>query len=289
MILRDWLRKAAATLRTAGRDAPGLAAALLAGQVLRLDRLGLVLADQRELSPEEARLLDALLERRKTGEPLAYILGWRAFYGRSFAVSPATLIPRPETEHLVEAALCLFPATDSLRFADCGTGSGCIAVTLAAERPAWIGLAVDLSGDALRVARSNALAHGTRDRLAFVRADMHTPVFRQASLDLLISNPPYVSSGEYVVLDEEVRREPPGALVPLSLTRRSDQGLESLERLIRRAREAVKPGGWIVLEHGSGQAEAVRLCLLRNNWENIGLERDLAGLNRLVYARRPVA
>lgn len=135
--------------------------------------------------------MTGLLRRRADGEPAAYLLGQREFYGRDFRVTPATLIPRPETEHLIEAALkgCGGPVS----FADLGTGSGCIAVTLCAERPDWHGLMVDLSGRALAVACQNAVRHNVRQRLQPVRADFTRPLLRPESLDLLVSNPPYVA------------------------------------------------------------------------------------------------
>jgi protein-(glutamine-N5) methyltransferase, release factor-specific len=288
--LGEWLRAASRRLSDAGRDAPRLAAELLAGAVLGLGRTGLVIEASRGLSGDEQARLEALLARRESGEPLAYILGKREFYGREFAVSPATLIPRPETEHLVETALEAFSDTASrVLFADLGTGSGCLAVTLAAERPAWRGLAADLSSPALAMAAANARAHGVADRLLFCRADMHAPLLRPHSLDLLVSNPPYVSHDEYERVSDEVRHEPPSALMPLSLAACSSGGLESLERLITVAGLALKPGGLLLLEHGCTQAEAVRLCLLHNNWRKIRTIRDLAGHDRLTAARKAVA
>ena len=288
MTLSLWLREAARSLHEAGRDAPRLTAELLAGNVLGLARIELLLAADRLLLPAERQELDALLARRRAGEPLAYILGTREFYGRDFAVSPATLVPRPETEHLVDAVLRRVPADRAVRFADCGTGSGCIALTLAAERPVWSGLAVDCSAEALRVARNNAARHGVCDRVRFVRANMHLPLFRPESLDVLVSNPPYVSREDYEQTATEVRHEPANALMPLDLAS-SPTGLESLERLVAAAWVCLLPGGWLALEYGSDQAEAVRLCLLRNKWDSIGQECDLAGLDRLVCARKPVS
>lgn len=288
IFLGSWLRDAARRLRNAGRDAPRLTADVLAAQVLGLDRPALFVQSGRELVPAERLRLEALLDRRLSGEPLAYILQSKEFYGRDFLVSPATLIPRPETEHLVQTALDMCPES-RLRFADLGTGSGCVAVTLAAERTGWTGAAVDISRPALDVARANARTHAVDDRLAFVLADMNRPLFRPASLDLIVSNPPYVSRPEYDCLAAEVLREPQQALVPVTLNPDSPSGMESLERIIQQAAGALVPGGRLCLEHGWEQAEAVRLCLSCNIWDIINTYQDIAGNNRGTSAVRTTA
>ncbi|WP_372435019.1 N5-glutamine methyltransferase family protein, partial [Nitratidesulfovibrio oxamicus] len=220
-------------------DAPRLTAELLVARALDLPRSDLLL--RLALHPASPVPHDALahvatlLARRATGEPTAHILGEREFYGRDFLVTPATLIPRPETELLVETALSLAPR--GARFADCGTGTGCIAVTLCAERDDLRGMACDISPDALAVAARNTVAHlgggmkpdgahpgqsvpdaarlAAFQRCQPVLADFTHPLFRDNVLDLLISNPPYVSEAEHAGLTPEVRdREPRTALVP---------------------------------------------------------------------------
>jgi release factor glutamine methyltransferase len=283
--LGAWLRCATRRLSLAGRDAPRLCAELLACRILRLRRTDMFIHDGRQLRAEDEALLERLLARRLAGEPLAYLLGEKEFYGRRFAVTADTLIPRPETELVIETALRLVPDSEA-HFADLGTGSGCIAVTLALERPRWSGVAVDISAGALAVAAGNARSHGVRQRLLFLRADMHRPLCREGSLRLIAGNPPYVSLPEYRLLSPEVRHEPGQALVPLTLNARSPRGLESLLTVIGQARRALSPGGWLCLEHGWKQAGALRLCLLNTGWESIHHIQDIDGNDRVVAARK---
>ena len=194
-----------------------------------------------------------------------------------------------------------------LAFADLGTGSGCIAVTLCAERPAWHGLMVDFSGKALNVACHNAVRHDVRDRLQPVRADFTRPLFRPASLDLLVSNPPYVGRHEYAGLSPEVRDfEPVTALVPgfvdsdrvhahhhdhepQSAPTEEPEGLEHLIAVACEAATALKPGGLLLMEHGCTQGPALKVLLERHNWENVSIIKDLAGLDRLICAFKPMS
>ena len=268
----------------AGLDSPRLSAELLLRHVLGISRVELAAYPEKPVPEAALGRLEGLLRRRLQGEPVAYLLGTREFFGRDFHVSPATLIPRPETEHLIEAALAAFPdASRKIRFADLGTGSGCIAVTLCAERPAWQGIALDLSGRALAVARRNAARHKIH-RLLFTRADFTACPLAADSLDLVVSNPPYVSRAEYATLSPEVRDfEPVSALVPAfaddggrsghshdhealsTLAIQSPQapraalpplepaGLEHLQAVAKAAFSALKPGGLLLMEHGQVQ------------------------------------
>ena len=230
---RDWLRAATERLMRVrfdgapvagesavrpdggvGVDSPRLSAELLLRHVLGISRVELATRPESAVPAAALTRLEGLLRRRVQGEPVAYLIGQREFFGRDFIVTPATLIPRPETEILVETALEALPAA-GVAFADLGTGSGCIAVTLCAERPGWRGIALDRSGRALSVAGRNARRHDTAGRLAFVRGDFLAPCLAPESLDLVVSNPPYVSLTEYAALSPEVRDfEPVTALVP---------------------------------------------------------------------------
>lgn len=300
----EWVREATRTLTEAAVDSPRLSAELILRHVCGISRVELATRPETPLTADQLSRMSGLLRRRAEGEPAAYLIGQREFYGRDFRVTPATLIPRPETELLIETALksCQGP----VRFADLGTGSGCIAVTLCAERPEWRGIMADLSGRALAVACQNAARHKVRERLLPVRADFTRPLLRPASLDLLVSNPPYVGQREYEGLSAEVRDfEPVTALVPGFVD--SDkipghhhhgpapgpdtepEGLEHLEAVAREAFTALKPGGLLLMEHGWKQGCALKVLLESHTWENVVIYQDLAGRDRLVSARRPAS
>ena len=267
----------------AGIDAPRLSAELLAGKAFELSRLGLIVRHTDTLEPEQLDALRALVARRAAGEPVAYILGEREFFGLAFRVTPDVLIPRPETECIVEEVQRLFSAKAPLTFADFGTGSGALAVTLAHEFPAAHGLAVDLSGAALEVARQNARAHGVAERLEFRCADFTSLELPPASLDLVVANPPYVTQEEYAVLSPEVRNfEPELALVS------PEQGLAHLRGLLPVAARALRPGGALLCEIGSGQGQAA-LELAAASGLGLGetaILKDYAGLDRILKAVR---
>ncbi len=324
--LRAVVRAAAAHLAASASlsvrdDAPRLTAELFMAQALGLPRQDLLLRlAMHPASPVENDTrahIAALLARRAAGEPTAHILGEREFYGRDFLVTPATLIPRPETELLVEAALSLAP--HGARFADCGTGTGCIAVTLCAERADMHGVACDISPEALAVAARNMATHlggalwqdGAQPdhnapvaarRAAFSRcqpvlADFTRPLFRHGSLDLLVSNPPYVSEAEHAGLTPEVRdREPLAALVPCAGCGLDDaataqgraDGLGHARVLVAEAGQVLRPGGLFLMEFGCAQGRAVADLFTPHAplWADVDIRRDLAGLDRYVVARR---
>lgn len=282
MTRKEW--KIDAARRLAHTDAPALTAQLLLCHVLEIDRVALIAHSEEPIPAEDEARLEALLERRSGGEPLAYLLGVREFYGRDFAVNRHTLIPRPETEHLIETALDFFDAQgrsgDALRFLDLGTGSGCIAVTLAAERPAWMGTAVDISSGALETARKNAESNDVS--LSFLLADFTQPLpFDPASFDLVVSNPPYISEEEYAGLDAGVRDfEPRSALVP------GPEGMEHPRAVEEAARRLLRPGGLFLMEHGWLQGEACRALCHEDFWKDVHTGLDLAGRDRFLFAVR---
>lgn len=284
MTRREW--KIRATTRLAGTESPAVVAVLLLCHALGVDKVALVAHGEEEVPPAAEAVLEEMVERRLAGEPVAYILGHREFYGREFQVNASTLIPRPETEHLVEAALAFFQSRSDVRFLDLGTGSGCIAVTLAAERPAWTGTAVDISSEALTVAGRNAEAHGVSDALTFLQADFTEALpFARSSFDLVVSNPPYISEEEYAGLDPGVRNfEPRSALVP------GPEGLEHPRAVEAAARALLKEGGLLLMEHGYLQGEACRALCSDAYWMDMRTGRDLAGKDRFLFAvRRPGA
>lgn len=283
MRLGEYERQMARQLTEAGVDSPRLCARLLCAHALGLDKLGVALAPELELDEAEAARLAALAARRATGEPLAHITGSREFFGRDFRVTRHTLVPRPETELLVEAALELLPS-GPVAFADLGTGSGCIGITLACERPRWRGVLLEKSKEALAVARENAAAHlpGEDARLAFVRGDLFAPPLASRALDLVISNPPYIGEGERArVMDEVLRFEPASALFSPA------GGLAHLTAVCEAARRLLRPGGLLIMEHGAGQGAAVRGLLVRQGFTGIETRLDLAGLERCTLGRHP--
>ena len=250
--------------------------ALLAHQ-LGVARETLIARPEQCVAPADADAFAQLAERRRRGEPLAYLLGEKEFYGRQFAVSSAVLVPRPETELLVETALSL-DLNDGAQVADLGTGSGCIAITLALERPGWWVTATDASQQAIGVARNNAekwragnitFRHGTWFSAAPGRR-----------FDLIVSNPPYVAAGDPHL--DALRFEPTLALVA------ENNGLACLQTIIDGAPSHLVPGGFLVLEHGHDQADAVR-DMLAAGWSDVRMRTDLAGHARVTLARfKPV-
>jgi release factor glutamine methyltransferase len=280
--VREILGKSEGYLREKGVDAPRLSAQLLLAKVLGLDRLGLVLAMDRPLSVEELDGYRPLIARRGKGEPVAYLLGEREFFGLDFMVTPDTLIPRPETELIVERALELFPQGALSRFADLGTGSGCLAVTLAVKFPQAQGLALDKSSGALAVARENAAKHGVADRLDFVEADFAALPETAGGYALVVSNPPYVTAAEYRECSKEVRDfEPQGALVP------GETGLEAVPVVARAAMARLAPGGVLLVEIGWKQGSEAAALLAEAGFADVAVRRDLAGHDRMVEGRKP--
>lgn len=278
-------------------DTPDLDAQCLLSFVLKRDRTYLITWPDHVLTPLEQKCAQELVARRRKGEPVAYLVGKREFYGRDFEVNRSVLIPRPETELLVETALDA--AGSCCRVADLGTGSGCILVTLLAERPEWSGIGADISAQAIEVAARNAAAHGVLNRACFVRADFTASLFCPHSLDVIVSNPPYISGREYVQLMPDVRcYEPASALVPYPNLQRGvydcveDQvlfsmtGLEHLEAIERMARYALKPGGILVMEMGYEQGAAMSRLFAGSPecWSSARVLRDFAGLDRVIVA-----
>ncbi|MUM77053.1 peptide chain release factor N(5)-glutamine methyltransferase [Pseudodesulfovibrio sp. F-1] len=268
--------------RLADVDSPLLSAQLLVGEVLGLSPLALSLERDMVLDTVQAGKIHDLTERRAAGEPVAYLLGRREFYGVDFAVTPDVLIPRPETEHLVEAALAHFPVEASLRFADLGTGSGILAVTLARLYPLAVGFALDRSGPALDVARRNARAHGVDQRIAFVQGDF-TESVPCHGCDLIVANPPYVTEAEYAKASREVAAyEPREALIS------GPDGLDHVRGLLPKARNALRQGGVLILEIGCSQAEGVKFIMSSEcpGFKDFVVTKDLAGHDRVVFMRR---
>lgn len=265
-------RLADAAFAPSGREA-----ALLLGALLELSEAQILARGEQEVDAEAGRRFEGLLRRRLTGEPVAYLLGRREFFGRDFVVDRRVLIPRPETEHLIEAAGSL-PLPSSPRILDVGTGSGCIAITLALECPRARVLASDLSPGALAVATGNARRLGATN-LSFLRADL-TSACDLAHFDLVVSNPPYISPDDAPLLSAEVREfEPALALFA------PEKGLGTIERLLAAAR-GLRAGSFLALEIGDGQSPEIEARLPPHPLEMVEVRRDYAGKPRVVVLRR---
>lgn len=260
-------------------DSGRLDAEVLLAHVLGKPRSHLHAWPDAALAADQATRYRQLVARRAAGEPVAYLTGRREFWSLEFEVSPATLIPRPETELLVEQALELLPADVPLRIADLGTGSGAVAVALARERSNWQVFATDRCGAALQVARRNAVRLGT-PHICFVLSDW-CAACADCSLDAIVSNPPYVAEQDPHLARGDLRFEPRRALAA------GPQGLDALARLIRDASRVLRPGGWLFLEHGAEQAGAVHRLLKDLNLGDIATLRDLAGQDRVSRGHKP--
>jgi release factor glutamine methyltransferase len=310
--LRQALNAAIERLTAQRVPSPRMNAELLIMFTLDCDRAYLYAHPERELTPDEASRYDDAIARRVTGVPAQYITGHQEFWGMDLIVSPAVLIPRPETEHAVETVLELITGAESkqkqdqdqqprtgvsaphdLRIADVGTGSGAIALALARELPYAEIHATDISAEALEVAQANAARHELNSRIQFHRADLLSELslaspsasagasvlWAHGKFDFVVSNPPYVGESEAEQVQLEVRKFEPRSAVFAGPT-----GLEVIERLIPQAREALRPGGWLVFEISGTIADGVRRVLA--GWDEVAITNDLQGIARVARARK---
>jgi release factor glutamine methyltransferase len=229
-----------------------------------------------------AASFDALVARRAAGEPVAYLLGRRAFWTLDLAVTPDTLVPRPETELLVEQALARLDPATSQRVADLGTGSGAIALAIASERPGARVLGTDISEGALAVARRNAAACGLGERVRFRSGDWLAPLAGER-FDLVVSNPPYIAEGDPHLDQGDLRHEPPSALAS------GPDGLDAIRAIVAGSPAHLVAGGWLLLEHGFDQGPAVRELLRSTGFVEVATVQDLEGRDRVSLGRRPLA
>jgi release factor glutamine methyltransferase len=291
--IRRALKEGMAKLRATFVPSHTLAAELLLMHALGRDRTWLYTHPEALLEPAGSEKYFELIARRAAGEPTQYLTGKQEFWGLEFEVTPAVLIPRPETEHVMEVALaCLGPRglkihmdtglpRERLRVADVGTGSGCLAISLAYELPHAEVFATDISAPALEVARRNATRHAVADHIHFLQSDLLDALRREShSFDLIVSNPPYVGRNESAELQREVREHEPDAALFAGPT-----GVEIYARLIEEADELLRPGGMLVLELGHNSAEHVRAILAEQKcWANVSFTNDLAGIPRVAAA-----
>jgi release factor glutamine methyltransferase len=269
------VRQAEARLAETGVPSPRVDAELLVAHVLGVSRTG-IYANGRVVSPPEAEQLAALVARRAEREPLAYVLGEWGFRHLSLQVDHRVLVPRPETEVVVERCLELIAGLESPAVLDVGTGSGAIALSIADEHPGARVCAVDSSSDALAVARDNVLHSGLERRVELAESDLLAGV--TGSFDLVVSNPPYVSASERSGLEPEVRSFEPSVAVV---------GFEVADRIAAEALPVLRPGGWVVLECGDGQAASLAARLRLLGYGRVTVSPDLTGVDRVVDGRRP--
>jgi len=260
----------------AASESPRLDAELLLARAIDVPRSYLFAHADDEMDAAAAERFQNAIERRAEGVPLAYITGEKEFWSMMLMVSPATLVPRPETEILVDQALMIIPKDVQLRVLDLGTGSGAIALAIAKERPHCDVLATDISEDALAVARVNARQHAIPN-IEFVQGSWTDPV-RDQSFDVIVSNPPYI-------LDNDPHLEDLGHEPRLALTSGED-GLNSIRKIAADAGNILNPGGTLLLEHGTEQEEAIAEILAANDWMKVAVVKDLSGLPRVTLSSR---
>jgi release factor glutamine methyltransferase len=272
------LRKASLDL-TGTSPTPRLDAEVLLGHTVGMERARLYASLESPLALPEAARFAALVGRRRRGEPIAYLTGYREFWSMDLRVTASTLIPRPATETLVEAALSQIPRGTSWTVADLGTGSGAVALAIARERPRCRVLATDISPEAMQVATENAARHAL-SHVEFTLGDWFEALHGKR-VHLIVANPPYVADHDPTLAAGDVRFEP-----ILALEAGTD-GLAAIRRIVQGASRYLLQGGWLALEHGSDQARSVRDLLVRHGYGDVRSHRDLDGLDRVTMGRWP--
>lgn len=273
------LKAAFSLLSSKGIDEPRRQASSLLELAISRGKTFLIAHSEYELSTDEQSKFDSFVERRSKGEPFQYISGKQEFYGRDFIVTQAVLIPRPETEMIVENAISILSEIDAPRFVEIGVGSGCLSVSILAECPSATAVATDISPDAIDVASQNAISHNVADRLSLVRGDIFGGISASA-LDLIVSNPPYIPISDIATLQQEVKNHEPH----LALTDNAD-GLSIVRKIIRLSPHYLAPGGVLLMEIGIGQADDVRQMLDQAVWQTVEIIPDLQMIPRMVFAR----
>lgn len=283
MNIAEALREASQALQGGGVPESRREAGSLLSFIIARDRTFLISHAEDHLDEHSLDQFREAVERRAAGEPLQYITGLQGFFGREFRVTPDVLIPRPETELLVEAALELFGRDTAPFICDVGTGSGCIAVTLLCEISAARAVALDKSPEALEIAKFNAARLSVADRALFVVSDCFESLdSHEYQFDLIASNPPYVSAGVLAGLQREVRdHEPLVALSP------GPDGLSMIRRLLQEAPAFLKPNGYLIMEIGFDQGEKVQSLVDADVWRSLELRPDLQGIPRIVILQKP--
>lgn len=287
MTIAEAILRGTHKLRKAGVPEARREAGSLLGHVIERDRSFIISHAEDPITSEEAEKFAGFVEERAEGKPQQYITGHQEFFGLDFEVSEDVLIPRPETELLVETALKLLPNASASFICDVGTGSGCVAVTLLHERSNTCGMAIDISPAAIEVARRNAARHAVTERLEFLNSDCFVEVDKETVFDLIVSNPPYIPVGDLENLQREVRDYEPH----LALEAGPD-GLSTIRRLLADAGTYLKPGGHLLFEIGFDQRAAVENLIapmvFSGSWNLLDIYPDLQGIPRTVALQRSV-
>jgi release factor glutamine methyltransferase len=279
--IRAALNDATLAFQTAGIDQARMDAIALMTHVLEMERTFLVAHPDHELSNEQLSAFYELTKRRAAREPLQYIVGFQEFFKLRFEVSPGVLIPRPETELIVEAALEIADQRPSLSILDLGTGSGCIVISLLHELPQAHALATDISHRALEVAERNSQRYHVRERLTLVQADGVAALSKAAPYSIIVSNPPYVPAGDIEKLQPEVRdHEPVSALVS------GVDGLDHIRALVRETPPLTQTNGYFIFEIGFGQSDTVEQLVDPGVWRLIDVRKDLQAIPRTVVLQK---
>lgn len=260
-------------------DSARLDADLILSYALDMPRTRFITEGGTPVSDTQLEKIQSLLDKRKGGQPIAYITGGKGFWDLELFVNEHTLIPRPETELLVEFALAIFPANKAVNVIDLGTGTGAIAIAIARSRPDWIIIACDKSAEALKVAKRN-IEHYQLSNIELIESDWFSSIDSDSSFDLIVSNPPYVAADDPHLMQGDVRFEPVTAL------RSGPEGLDDIRTIAETARDYLTAHGWLIVEHGYDQGNAVKDIFTKQGYHTIQQSRDLNGHIRATYGQR---
>ena len=280
--IADAIREGAAIFNDAGLAEARREAGGLLQHVIGRDRTFVLSHPEQQLTEDQLQTFQELIKRRAAGEPLQYLTAQQSFFGLEFEVTAGVLIPRPETELLVELALETIQGTQAPRICDVGTGSGCIAISLLHERKDAHAIAIDISAAAIEIAKRNAVRHQVESRLTFVHANCFSSLSQaEFSFDLIVSNPPYLAEDDFPGLQREVKdHEPREALAG------GPDGLDVVRRLLSESDSFLKPGGHLLIEIGFNQASAVQSLIEEREWLGKGIKPDLQGIPRVVVLQK---
>ena len=271
--LHSSIKKLVATSPSATLDAQ-----VLLCHILNCNRAHLIAWPEKELSPQQIDSFQKLIKQRQQGSPVAHLTGQREFWSLNFKVNNSTLIPRPETETLIEFILDKFGEKKELTVLDMGTGTGAIAITLSSEKPDWKITASDISTAAITLAKENSIILNTKN-ITFLQSDWFTKIPQQ-TFDLIVSNPPYISIDDPHLAEGDIRFEPKSALTS------GKTGMDDIEHLCSQAKNYLAKDGWLIVEHGYNQKSVVADCFTRNEYKNVSQRNDLAGHCRMTAGNR---